>query len=76
MWLVCMPFAFGFWKKKKWLQPALMIYFSGSFALLALALLARFQFTTSAAFAVLVFVSWWYFYRKHSVVEYFGTFQR
>ena len=75
-WLVCAPFAFGFWKKRKWLQPALMVYFSGSFALIALAFLIRLGLTISAAFAILAFLSWWYFYRKRSVVEYFDTFQR
>ena len=74
-WLVCAPIAFGFWKRKRWLQPALMVYFSGTFVLVALAFSMRLGVIISAAFTILACLSWWYFYRKRSVVEYFDTFQ-
>ena len=75
-WLIAFPTAKGIWNRNPWarhgIASVLLVTYVGG-AVLALYLRDAAMSVGSAAIALL---TWWYFYRKESVRQYFDTWQR
>lgn len=71
-WAVALAYVMGFWRRKKWLRPALAALFIAPFVLVALVSLFRLD-PVLLGFGVLwSYAFWWYLFRKRSVAAYFA----